>query len=95
MSAEWAAVIISVITAVAAAVAVAVLREGRREGKLDAGIAQLTEIVRDHEDRIRALERRLPYAGRCHAGAYVLLTYAVADEMRSRSRFPAPPGARK
>jgi hypothetical protein len=57
MTAEWAAVVISAITALAA-VAVAVLREGRREGKLDACLEQLTEIVRDHEERIRALERR-------------------------------------
>jgi hypothetical protein len=35
-------------------------RPGRslREGKLDTRLERLAEIVRDHEDRIRALERR-------------------------------------
>ena len=57
MSAPWAAVTVSVIMALAA-VAVFLLREGRREGKLDSCLEQLTRIAADHEDRIRALEKK-------------------------------------
>jgi hypothetical protein len=40
-----------------------------------------------YEDRICALERRLAYAGHCHAGAGVLLTGTIAGEARCRRRL--------
>lgn len=55
MSASWAAVLVSVVLALAA-LGREVLNSGQRNGKLDQCLGQLTEIVKDHESRIRVLE---------------------------------------
>lgn len=57
MGAEWAAAIVPAIVAGAAGGVFLVRlghRDGAREAKTDAAIALLTEIVHDHETRLRA-----------------------------------------
>lgn len=55
MSASWAAVAVSASVALFS-VAALIYRSGRREGKLDAVLADVAEILKDHEQRIRGLE---------------------------------------
>ena len=55
MTASWAAVVISAMVALLS-VGGLVANFGRRDGKVDAILAGLVELTKDHEIRIRDLE---------------------------------------
>ncbi len=66
MSAAWATVL-GALVALAGLLGVVggrLWRGGRREGKVDQVLEDLTQLVGDHEDRIRLLEHRPPRRAR-------------------------------
>jgi hypothetical protein len=57
MTAAWALAFAALTTLLGGCIG-SLWRGGRREGKVDAVLEQLTRITADHENRIRAQERR-------------------------------------
>lgn len=55
MSAAWAGSIVAMVMC-AITVGGLLYKSGRREGKVDELLEQLTDIAKDHEKRLRALE---------------------------------------
>ena len=79
MTASWASVLIAAIALLASLIAL-VWRDGRRDGRTDAVLERLTDIIEDHEDRLRWQEQisRPPYA--------------VPEPAAPRPRPPRSPG---